>query len=164
MMKLMLATAAAVVGYTAANAVVLPQLDPVLLDTTFVSTSGTTPASINFVNHLSTAVDVYWINYSGNRVFYTTLAAMSDYVQPTFITHPWIIAAFGSGDTLAQGTGTLITGFLAQTPDAAHVGPDIANIGATGGTVPEPVSWALMVAGFGLVGAAARRRSFVLAV
>ncbi len=163
MIKGLLATVAAVVGFSAANAVVLPQLDPVLLDTTFVSTSGSTPASIDFVNHLSTAVDVYWINYSGNRVFYKTLAATSNYVQPTFITHPWIIAAFGSGDTLAQGTGTLIAGFLAQTPDAAGLGSDIANIGAAGGTVPEPVSWALMVAGFGLVGALARRRPAVLA-
>ena len=79
---------------------------------------------------------------------------MSDYVQPTYITHPWIIATAGSGDTLAQGTGTLITGFLAVTPDSAGLGPDIANIGA----VPEPASWALLVAGFGLIGTAARRR------
>ncbi len=150
----LLAAAVVAIGASTANAVVLAQLDPVALDTVGQSTSGTTPASIDFVNHLSYAVDVYWINYSANRVFYKTLGAMSDYVQPTYITHPWIIATAGSGDTLAQGTGTLITGFLAVTPDSAGLGPDIANIGA----VPEPASWALLVAGFGLIGTAARRR------
>ena len=32
-----------------------------------------------------------------------------------------------------------------------------------GGTVPEPTSWAMMIAGFGLVGAAMRRRAIALA-
>ena len=156
MLKLGLMAAVAVGALTsAAGAVVLPQLDPVALDTTFLSTDGSTPAAIDFVNHETYAVDVYWINYSGDRVFYNTLGAMSSYVQGTYITHPWIIAVAGSGDTLAQGTGTLITGFLAATPSALGLAPDIANIG---GAVPEPASWALLVAGFGLVGAAVRRR------
>ncbi len=30
---------------------------------------------------------------------------------------------------------------------------------ATGGAIPEPASWAMLIAGFGLVGAAARRRA-----
>lgn len=38
----------------------------------------------------------------------------------------------------------------------ADFAPDNANIGVT--AVPEPASWALLIAGFGLVGAAARRR------
>jgi hypothetical protein len=139
---------------SAASAVVLPQLDPVAIDTTFLSTSGSTPAAIDFVNHLNYAVNIYWIDYSGDRVFYNGLAALSHYVQGTYLTHPWIVAKAGSGDTLAQGTGTLITGFLAQTPSAVG-GPDIANIGA----VPEPASWALMIAGFGMVGGALRRRT-----
>jgi len=142
---------------TTANAVVLAQLDPVALDTTFVSTSGSIPAQIDFVNHLSYAVDVYWINYSGNRVFYNDLAAHSNYVQGTFITHPWIIAKVGSGDTLAQGTGVLITGFLAATPSSAGLAPDIGNIGA----VPEPASWTLLISGLALTGVALRRRRSV---
>jgi hypothetical protein len=36
--------------------------------------------------------------------------------------------------------------------------------GGLGGGVPEPASWALMIAGFGLVGAAARRRARVTKV
>lgn len=137
-----------------ANAVVLPQLDPVALDTTFVSTSGSTPAAIDFINHERYAVDIYSINYAGDRVFYNDLAANSSYVQGTYLTHPWIIAKAGSGDTLAQGTGTLITGFLAATPSSFERAPDVANIGA----VPEPASWTLLVAGFALTGAAIRRQ------
>ena len=34
---------------------------------------------------------------------------------------------------------------------------------ASGGNVPEPASWAMMIAGFGLVGAAMRRRAMVAA-
>ena len=40
-------------------------------------------------------------------------------------------------------------------------GVDNVSINASGG-VPEPASWALMIAGFGLVGGALRRRSFKL--
>lgn len=36
---------------------------------------------------------------------------------------------------------------------------DTALVGITAGAVPEPATWALMIAGFGLVGTAARRRS-----
>lgn len=39
----------------------------------------------------------------------------------------------------------------------------IDNISFGGGTVPEPASWAMMIAGFGLVGAAMRRRSIATA-
>ena len=35
---------------------------------------------------------------------------------------------------------------------------DVAGGGGGGGAVPEPASWAMMIAGFGLIGAAMRRR------
>jgi PEP-CTERM motif-containing protein/von Hippel-Lindau disease tumor suppressor protein len=103
---------------------------------------------------LSFAVDVYWINYSGDRVFYQTLAADSSYVQDTFLTHPWLIVEAGSGDTLVQGTGTLLAGFIAETPQTSTSTPDIANISG----VPEPSTWAMMILGFCGVGFMAYRR------
>ena len=50
-------------------------------------------------------------------------------------------------------------------PDWSRIGTDItrqgpfnASFSLAGSTVPEPASWALLVAGFGVVGAVARRR------
>jgi von Hippel-Lindau disease tumor suppressor protein len=34
---------------------------------------------------------VYWLDYSGQRVLYSTLVPGQSYVQPTFITHPWLV-------------------------------------------------------------------------
>ncbi len=44
-----------------------------------------------------------------------------------------------------------------------YVIDDITFTGGVGGGVPEPASWAMLIAGFGLVGAAARRRRSVVA-
>ena len=42
--------------------------------------------------------------------------------------------------------------------DITHQGPFNAAFALSGSTVPEPASWAMMIAGFGLVGATMRRR------
>ncbi len=47
------------------------------------------------------------------------------------------------------------SGDITQTFDGVSV------LGSVGGGVPEPASWALMIAGFGVVGATARRRARV---
>jgi hypothetical protein len=146
--------ACCVLASTAQAGVLLPNLDPVTIDNSSQSTSGSTPAAIDFENHLSYAVDVFWIDYAGDRVFYNTLGANSSYVQATFLTHPWLIVQAGSGDTLAQGTGTLITGFIAETASGRGVTPDIANIAA----VPEPSTWAMMILGFAGIGFMAYRQ------
>jgi hypothetical protein len=139
-----------------AQAVVLPNLDPVTIDDSSKSISGSasTAAEIDFVNHLNYAVDIYWIDYSGDRVLYADLAANSSYVQGTYLTHPWLVVKAGSGDTTAQGTGTLITGFMAETVFVPGATPDIANITA----VPEPSTWAMMLLGFAGVGFMTYRR------
>ena len=50
---------------------------------------------------------------------------------------------------------------VADTPWATRI---VVNaIGGTGAAVPEPASWALMISGFGLAGAALRRRRTVVA-
>jgi hypothetical protein len=40
----------------------------------------------------------------------------------TFITHPWLIVANGSGGTTAEGSGTLITAFLPVTRESSRGG------------------------------------------
>lgn len=68
---------------------------------------------------------------------------------------------------------TYTIGFSLQNPgaasfyigsnDASNAGPIIDNLSINGGAVPEPASWAMLIAGFGLVGAAARRRRLIAA-
>lgn len=55
---------------------------------------------------------------------------------------------------LAPGTYT-----IAGTTIASPTGSGGAFIRVVSGAVPEPASWALMIAGFGMVGAAVRRRT-----
>jgi hypothetical protein len=159
-----LAAAAAVAGPVSAG-VVLANVDPTVIDAS-TSTSGCCMATIDFVNHYGFAVDVYWMDYGGSRVFYKTLGGRGSYVQDTYLTHPWLIAAAGSGDTTAHGTGILLTGFAsAVTPDPGWSGlsPDIANIGG----VPEPATWTMALVGVGAVGGAlrmARRKAGVALV
>jgi von Hippel-Lindau disease tumor supressor len=49
-------------------------------------------STISFVNKGKKPVKVYWINYEGERMHYKTLDAGESYDQPTFLTHPWLIA------------------------------------------------------------------------
>lgn len=76
---------------------------------------------------------------------------------------------FGGGSTGFNGTGF----WLLDIPDntdtitwSSSVQSGISNAGLylTGGAVPEPATWAMMIAGFGLTGAAMRRRKTRVAV
>ncbi len=55
------------------------------------SVTGTTRTSITFVNESGGTVRVLWLNYSGGRQLYKTLAPGARYVQGTFLTHPWVV-------------------------------------------------------------------------
>ena len=92
------------IAFASAQAgVILTPLDPFVVDTTYMSLNSNATADIQFVNQTPLAVDVYWINFTGDRVFYNTLGAGLSYFQPTFITHPWLIVGTGTGGTTAQG-------------------------------------------------------------
>jgi hypothetical protein len=52
--------------------------------------------------------------------------------------------------------GTFQLGFA--TTSADNIGPILDNVLVTQAAVPEPATWAMLIAGFGLVGATARRR------
>ena len=55
------------------------------------SFTGATPTSILFTNRTTQSVSVYWLDYQGQRVLYTVLEAGAEYLQQTFLTHPWIV-------------------------------------------------------------------------
>ena len=88
------------------------------------SIEGTITTSIQFTNNTAGPVNVFWIDYQGNRIFYRggnfpTLAAGDSYVQGTFITHPWIVTDVATGACLGiwlptESPGTaVITGSVA---------------------------------------------------
>ncbi len=76
-------------------------------------------------------------------------------------THAW---QHYTGTLIGSTRGGLDGIAFNETYGANNGGVFLDNISVTGNTVPEPAAWALMVAGFGLVGAATRcRRSFAAA-
>jgi hypothetical protein len=96
--------------------VTLNPLNARMVDEMLRSSNGSTPATINFVNQSRGAVDIYWINYQGCRVLYVSgLNAGSACTIHTFLTHPWLVVASGTGDTTAPDTGTRLAGFEALT-------------------------------------------------
>jgi len=141
---------------------VLSPLDPTVVDDTYFSVNDDNLAEIDFVNQASFPVDVYWINFNGDRVlYYPGLAPGSSYDQETFITHPWLIVETGTGGTTDQGTGDLITAFLPVTPNPDY-NPDQADVAYITGSVPERPSWLVPVTAFAAL-ALFRRKFAVLA-
>jgi hypothetical protein len=131
--------------------VVLTPLNPTLVDDTYMSLNADTPAEIDFVNNSAVPADVYWIDYSGNRVLYfSDLLPGTSYDQETFLTHPWLIVENGTGGTTTQGTGTLLAAFLAVTPNPNYdpANADIAFIGS----VPEGASFLVSLTALAALG------------
>jgi hypothetical protein len=68
----------------------------------------------------------------------------------------------GAGDVLFTGPSsspTFKTGTFSLTRRGLGVGTGVLTIAGQAPAIPEPASWALMIAGFGLVGSALRRRA-----
>jgi len=75
----------------------------------------TTATSIQFMNNTAGPVNVYWIDYQGQRVLYLGgLGAGQSYVQGTFITHPWIVTDAATGTCLGIWLPT-------ESPDTAVI-------------------------------------------
>jgi hypothetical protein len=47
-------------------------------------------AALEFQNRSGRPVDIFWLDYQGQRKRYKTLNAGQSYTQSTFATHPWI--------------------------------------------------------------------------
>lgn len=53
-----------------------------------------------FVSRTHRPVDIYWLNYQGQRVKYTTLNYGQTYFIDTFASHPWIFRDHANGSKL----------------------------------------------------------------
>jgi TonB family protein len=96
--------------------VILTPLNPAAVDDTFASVAGA-PAVVDFVNRSNSPVDVYWINYQGDRVLYFAgLRVGATWSEPTSTNHPWLVVVSGTGGTTAQDTGMRLAAFQAVTP------------------------------------------------
>jgi hypothetical protein len=95
----------------------LTALDPATVDETYRSREYSTPVPIKFINNSSGAVDIYWIDYQGNRVLKrSSLAPGAVWRTGTFVTHPWLAVASDTGGTKEHGTGFRLAGFEPSTP------------------------------------------------
>ncbi len=87
-------------------------LDPAEVDDSSKSLDYATRAPITFVNRRSGAVDIYWIDYQGDRVLKrANLSGGQSWRTETFLTHPWLVVAAGTGGTTEHGTGWRIAAF-----------------------------------------------------
>lgn len=96
--------------------ITLKALDPATVEGIARSTDHTTRVPINFINRSSSAVDIYWIDYDGNRVLYrASLAVGAGWQAGTYLTHPWLVVASGTGGTTKHDTGVRLAAFEAPT-------------------------------------------------
>jgi hypothetical protein len=70
---------------------------------------------------------------------------------------------FTASSIALQANSTTSFGFQIGTPSRDNAGPLLDSVTLTRNAVPEPQSWAMLIAGFGLVGAVARRRKVAAA-
>jgi hypothetical protein len=89
-------------------------------------------------------VNLAWGDFDGGAALYVSQATGGDTVR-----------VFDAG--AGAGLGAQIGAFLPYGPGFPG-GIEVAAAPLNGGAVPEPASWALMIAGFGLAGAAFRTR------
>jgi VHL beta domain len=55
------------------------------------SQNSDTPTTIRFKNARGQTIRTYWLDFGGVQRFYTTIEPGEIFVQPTYLTHPWII-------------------------------------------------------------------------
>jgi hypothetical protein len=48
-------------------------------------------ASIHFSNNSDTDIDILWINFDGEEVYYNTLKPGESYDQTSYFSYPWVV-------------------------------------------------------------------------
>ena len=126
-------------------------------DTTpYLAVLGGGSASINFgINVKSFSFDYSTVDTYNNIAIRYTDGGSQNY-SGTFILGS-LPSGVTSGSFIVNGDGRAIKGLTLSTSANSF---EVDNLATSGnlGTVPEPASWAMMVAGFGLVGFATRNR------
>jgi enediyne biosynthesis protein E4 len=96
------------------------------------SISGTVATSIEFQNKTSKTLKLFWINYQGKRELYQTLQPGQSNVQPTFVTHPWVVA---------EENNTCFSIFLPlNTPSIAKLENSLHDISVSSGIANNAIA------------------------
>lgn len=108
---------------------------------------------VSFPHPYIAATDITWNQPGSPSASYTWASQWSGQAFFADIngTMPWTTFTFAFTPTTAA---TMQIGFMTQSAD--NIGPLIDNVLIS--QVPEPATWAMLIAGFGLVGTAMRRR------
>jgi hypothetical protein len=61
------------------------------------SMEGSISTFIRFDNYSPEAVNLYWLNYDGVRVYYATVGTGRSLLQQTYVTHPWVVTRKDAG-------------------------------------------------------------------
>lgn len=96
--------------------------------------------NIRFTNNAEGRVTVYWLDRQGSRVEYKKLAKGESYTQPTFVTHPWLIANEQDqcmGIYLPEQGGTVSVDVKKTVTLASGSGSSASGSGASLGAVSE---------------------------
>jgi hypothetical protein len=59
---------------------------------TITSLSFNDAIQVTFANRSSVPVQLFWIDYNGNRVPYEKIGVNQDHIGSTYATHPWLVA------------------------------------------------------------------------
>jgi hypothetical protein len=130
------------------------------LGTSYLSVLGGGSATINFGPTLGFQFD--W----GSIDSYNTLTVYTNFGSGVVIPGTNFVNP-ANGNQISPGTNGLFTVF-SDDPSEQFTGIklesgtnsfEIDNLAIQSGAVPEPATWAMLIAGFGLVGVAMRRRS-----
>lgn len=63
-------------------------------ESSYKSLNSEHPTLVKFTNLTKQIVRIYWLDFNSKRIFYYTLTPNQWYVQPTYLTHPWIVTDF----------------------------------------------------------------------
>ena len=106
--------------------------------------------------------DIFGGGYKGDQNYEVWLGTTLLGTFSTLSGQDFILRTLTGPSVTAGSSYNLIFHGLSASDNTAFLDNVSASISPTGG-VPEPATWAMMIAGFGLVGAAMRRRTLATA-
>lgn len=55
------------------------------------SVNSQTETFVMFSNESDSVVDLCWVDYIGNEIYYASISPGTAHMQPSYATHPWVV-------------------------------------------------------------------------